>query len=135
MLFRASAYRRNGLDAEAIVFFEARDYDSASARLLRLLALAWDCPAAEVEFYNLESEAEMRADSCAADAGGEARLLQIGWGGDEGALFASPQRTLVLGTPRVQARLFTAFICAEQSRARRAASRARRCAAAPAAVC
>lgn len=108
-LYRAVAYRLHRMDAaacddwpEMTVFFEAADRDSAPAKLLRLLALAWSCEPADVEFYNLISGEELLAEWGRKDMG-DAQLLISGW--HHGPLFCRPDRTLMLVAPRTLARL------------------------------
>ena len=63
-LFRAHAYQVQQLETvhrepqqpEVMVFFEAHRPEAASATLLRLLALAWGCTPADIEFRDLVDE-------------------------------------------------------------------------------
>lgn len=113
-LYRAVAYRLQRFDTpehlqqpEVHVFVEAADTTAASALLLRSLALLWHCEPADIEFYNLFSQDELLGDkSLAPREMGDAGLLVTGW--YHGPLFARPDRTLALVSPRTQARLHRA---------------------------
>jgi hypothetical protein len=113
ILYRANAYRLQRLNTppaefqpEMFVFFEAKSAEEAPATLLRLLALAWGCEPSDIEFYNLNSEAELVAASGSVAAAGDARLLEIGW--SHGPLFARMDRTMMLARPLTQMRLLRA---------------------------
>lgn len=114
-LFRAVAYRMEPANLpledsqpEVTVFFEATSAAVAPAQLKRALHAVWDCPANEVDFYNLWTEAEMLANStCALDpTAGEAWLFETGWGG--APLFSAQARTLMLVRPSTLVRLVVA---------------------------
>jgi hypothetical protein len=110
-LYRAVAYRLQRHDTplehqqpECHVFVEAADHTAAAATLLRTLAAAWACEPADVEFYNLYSEAELRSDASTSDCAlGDAALLLTGW--YHGPLFCRADRVLALVQPRTLARL------------------------------
>lgn len=113
-LYRAIAYQLQPLDTpyadlqpECCVFFEAHTSEAAPALLLRLLALAWGCTPAEVEFYNLHSERELLQagrddDGLAGDA-----ALWIS-GNYHGPTFHRTDRTLLLVRPSTLERLLQA---------------------------
>lgn len=113
-LFRAVAYRLQRLDTpqhlqqpEVHVFVEAADATAASALLLRGLALLWHCEPADIEFYNLTSEADLIGrDGFGPPEIGDACLLATGW--FHGPLFCRPERTLALVSPRTLDRLHRA---------------------------
>lgn len=89
---------------EVTVFFEAEgDSAAVAARLIRLLALTWGCDAADVEFYNLWTEAELQAQSLCDPSAGDARLLENGY--VHGPLFCRRLHTLMLVRPLTLARL------------------------------
>lgn len=111
-LYRAVAYRLQRANTapgdrwpDMAVFFEAASLDDAASRLPALLALAWDCRPADVEFYNLASEAELVAGGSFGDFKdmGDAALLCNGW--SHGPLFCRADRTLMLVSPPTLARL------------------------------
>ena len=104
-LFRAVAYPIQWTNTplslrwpEVAVFFEARTPAEAPAQLLRLLAQAWHLEPADIDFYNLFSEAELQFSCSAAAVPGEAYLLENGMG-EGGPLFCNPARTLMLVSP------------------------------------
>ena len=129
-LFRAIAYRLQRANMplaeqqpEVTVFFEATDQHAANHQLPNLLALAWGCRPADVEFYNLQDEAQLLrdgglsvgglvgADAPPANPGpsghpgrlGDWALLVTGW--YHGPLFCRADRTLMLVRPLTLARL------------------------------
>lgn len=133
ILYRANAYRIEQLETfsaaaqpEVLVFFEAHTPEAASATLLRLLALAWGCTPADVEFYNLADEHDLRAEH-AAQAPGDAALWVTGaWasGDRHGPLFQAMDRTLMFVRPLTLTRLLQARQATQPLRAlRRAAER------------
>ena len=111
-LYRAFAYQLQALDTpahrdqpEVMVFFEAASAETAPAVLLRLLALAWGCTPADVEFYNLFDEHELhRRDGDSAP--GDAALWVSGM--YHGPLFHRIDRTLMFVRPRTLQRLLLA---------------------------
>ncbi len=111
-LFRAFAYQLQRLNTrpadeqpEVMVFFEAPSAEAAPAVLLRLLALAWGCTPADVEFYNLFDEHELRLRD-GDDVPGDAALWCSGM--YHGPLFHRLDRTLLLVRPRTLERLLLA---------------------------
>ena len=113
-LFRATAYRLQRLDTpdhlqqpEVLVFIEASDPIAAAVRLQQVLATLWHCSAADVEFYNLASQAQLLGPGGHGTAEmGDAALLVTGW--FHGPLFARADRTLLLVSPLVLGRLHRA---------------------------
>lgn len=112
-LHRAIAYQLQPLHTppadvqpECCVFFESATLEAAPALLLRLLALAWGCTPADVEFYNLHTAPELLRDG-AAEAPGDAALWLSG--NYHGPLFHTPERTLLLVRPNTLARLMRAW--------------------------
>ena len=89
---------------EMHVFFEAAgDAPMVVAKLLRLLAQAWCCEPADIEFYNLWSERELLDKSLLDPTAGDARLLEIGH--FQGPLFCRRMYTLMLVRPFTLMRL------------------------------
>lgn len=126
-LFRAIAYRLQRANTpaaeqqpELTVFFEAPDLHAAGHLLPNLLALAWGCRPADVEYYNLETEAQLLRDGGLSVGGlagtepappsagqlGDWALLVTGW--YHGPLFCRADRTLMLVRPLTLARLHQA---------------------------
>lgn len=126
-LFRAIAYRLQRANTppaeqqpEVTVFFEADTQHAANHLLPNLLALAWGCRPADVEFYNLQGEAELLRDGGLSVGGlvgvdpaaatahqlGDWALLVTGW--YHGPLFCRADRTLMLVRPLTLARLHQA---------------------------
>lgn len=132
-LYRAFAYQSQLLDTpaaelqpEVMVFFEAATAEASGATLLRLLGLAWGCTPADVDFYNLESEHELRR-MYGDDAPGDAALWVSG--SHHGPLFQDLDRVLVLVRPLTLRRLLAARQAAVPLAERqRAAARAADCA-------
>lgn len=134
-LYRAFAYQIQALETfsaaaqpEVMVFFEAHTPEAAAATLLRVLALSWGCSPADVEFYNLTDEHELRRD-WSADAPGDAALWVTGCA--HGPLFQPADRTLMFVRPLtltrlLQARQATLPLRALQRAAERAADERRR---------
>lgn len=111
-LFRAVAYRLQRANTppserwpEMSVFFEADNHQAAAGRLADLLSITWDCRPADIDHYNLASEAELISGGCFGDFKelGDAALLVNGW--FHGPLFCRVDRTLMLVSPPVLARL------------------------------
>ena len=111
-LYRAVAYRLQRANTapsdrwpDMAVFFEAASRDDANHKLPVMLALAWDCRPADVEFYNLASQDELVTGACFGDFKemGDAALLCNGW--SHGPLFCRADRTLMLVSPPMLARL------------------------------
>ncbi len=127
-LYRAFAYRIERLETfhadvqpEVMVFFEAHAAAAAGPTLRRLLALAWGCIPADVEFYNLHDEHDLLAEH-ADEAPGDAALWVTGF--DCGPLFQPADRTLMFVRPRTLRRLLQARSATLPLRAlRRAAER------------
>ena len=135
-LYRAVAYQLQAASTppadrqpEVAVFFEASDAAAAPATLLRLLALAWGCEPAQVEFYNLFCEAELLADSTCSPSAGDARLLENG--NANGPLFCRRLHTLMLVRPLTLMRLQLARDGAARLQAQRLAANGVRSAALP----
>ena len=110
LLYRAIAYRLEHANVppelrqpEVTVFFEAPGPDAAPARLLRLLALAWGCEPAELEFYNCYDEADLRASVELGPDAGDVALIVNGW--YHGPLFCRADRTLHFVRPLTLERL------------------------------
>ena len=127
-LCRAFAFRTGLLDApasglqpEVMVFWECANRDRAGATLLRLLALAWGCGAADIDYYNLDDEHELRRRN-GGDAPGDAALWATGQ--FLGPLFHPAERTLMLVRPLTLERLMKAYVAAAPLRTlQRAAER------------
>lgn len=125
-LYRAFGFKIEPLDTppeqtqpEVMVFFESATAEGSSATLLRLLALAWGCSASDVDFYNLESEHDLRR--CHGDyAPGDAALWVSG--SHHGPLFQRVDRTLMLVRPLTLQRLLQARAQAEPLAQRQAAA-------------
>ncbi len=126
-LFRAVAYRlqrANTPSAEqqpdVTVFVEADTRHAAEHLLPNLLSLAWGCRPADVEFYNLQDEAQLLRDGGLSVGGldgaapppatagqlGDWALLVTGW--YHGPLFCRADRTQMLVRPLTLARLHQA---------------------------
>jgi hypothetical protein len=112
MLYRAFAYQLQPLETfspdvqpEVMVFFESHTPEAASATLLRTLALAWGCTPADVDFYNLVDEQELRRD-WGSVAPGDAALWVTGH--CHGPLFQPVDRTLMFVRPLTLRRLLLA---------------------------
>jgi hypothetical protein len=111
-LFRAIAYRlqlANTPPADSwpdmTVFWEAPSRDEALSVMTSMLALAWGCRPQDIDFYNLASEPELHAGCGFGDFRdmGDAALLCNGW--SHGPLFCRADRTLMLVSPPMLARL------------------------------
>lgn len=110
-IFRAVAYRLQRANTppaeqwpDITVFFESTSMLAAKAELPALLALAWGCRPADVEFYNCTDEPDLLAGSGMPGAQlGDAALLVSGW--FHGPLFCRPDRTQLFVRPFTQARL------------------------------
>lgn len=122
MLYRAFVYTGHPqAESEITVFFEVIGHQADPGDALRkLLAQAWQMPAAAVEHYNCFSEAELRShwgDVSERGADRDACLLQTGCG-PSGAHYAQPDRTQLLVSPRWHGRL----VAAQQHVARKQAA-------------
>lgn len=111
-LYRAFAFRSDLLDApaselqpEVMVFWESATRDACGSTLLRLLGLAWGCGAADVDYYNVDDEHELRRRN-ADDAPGDAALWVTGQ--FLGPLFHPAERTLMFVRPLTLERLLRA---------------------------
>ncbi|MBE2242462.1 MAG: hypothetical protein IAE86_06890 [Burkholderiaceae bacterium] len=111
-LYRAHAYQLQHLETfsaaaqpEVMVFFESHTPEAAPATLLRLLALSWGCTPADVEFYNLTDEHDLRAEH-GPEAPGDAALWVTGHA--HGPLFHAVDRTLMFVRPLTLTRLLQA---------------------------
>ena len=125
-LYRVFAYRTQLLDTpaaelqpEVMVFFESATPEASGATLLRLLGLAWGCSPADVDFYNLETEHELRR-MYGDDAPGDAALWVSG--SHHGPLFQPEERVLMLVRPLTLRRLRAARRAAAPLAERQAAA-------------
>jgi hypothetical protein len=110
ILFRAFAFAKGSdeLADEVMVWFESSWAGAPADRLRRLLAQAWNVPAARIDFYNLASAPELLADwSVGHPSTGDARLLEIGTNGHR-VLYAEERNTLILTRPATLQRLLSA---------------------------
>lgn len=63
---------------ERVVFFEATDRTDAHGRLRQLLSALWHVTPESVDFYNLEDEHEMIANSIGGGETGDHRFFETG---------------------------------------------------------
>lgn len=81
MIFRAicySTHERLSREPEAVVFVQAGTRDAAAAKLRTVLSTLWEVEPETVEFYNLNDEAELLAQSIGGEETGDARFFEIG---------------------------------------------------------
>lgn len=118
-LFRAVAYRLQRANTAAsdrwpdlTVFIEAQSHADAHGRMQSLLAFMWGCHVSDVEMVNMTSELELIHGGSFGDfeAMGDVALLVTGW--HHGPLFCRAERTLMLVSPPVLARLHAARVAA-----------------------
>jgi hypothetical protein len=81
MIFRAicySTHERLSREPEAVVFVQAGTRDAAASKLRTVLSTLWEVEPETVEFYNLNDEAELLAQSIGGEKTGDARFFEIG---------------------------------------------------------
>jgi len=110
ILYRCFAFRVQALEAlnpepEMCVFFAAHTPEASSATLLRLLALAWGCSPADIDFHSLVDAHDLACQHGPV-APGDAALWVTGQ--HHGPLFQPADRTLMFVQPHTLRRLLLA---------------------------
>lgn len=85
---------------EVTVFFESPPGVDPHTFAIKMLAQLWHVPEAAVEAYNCTPEQQLLDQAAGPHSTGDARLLEVGFGGEDPIHYAEPRQTLLLLRPR-----------------------------------